>query len=352
VELGIISLSDLQTDPTTGKLHDPGRRTREIVSYAIAADQAGLDVFGLGEHHSWDFAVANPAVPLAAIAQATSRIRLASAVSVLSTADPVRLHQDFASLDLISDGRTEIIAGRSAFVEAFRLFGVDLEDYDDVFAEKLRLLLAIRENPEHVTWRGRFRPAMDGLSVQPPPQQPQLPLWLGVGGTPSSVERAGRLGLPMVLGLIGGDIRRARPLVEHYRAVGTAAGHPADRLRLGRSGHFYVGRTSQGARDDVFPFYKEYVRPKPPTGRGFHIGRAEFDAAAVPFGALMVGSPQEIIDKILDEREVLGIDRYLGQIDFGGMPARMVHDSIELLATEIAPVIRRELAPPAGPAAA
>lgn len=169
MELGIISLSDLQTDPATGKLHDPGRRTREIVSYAIAADQAGLDVFGLGEHHSWDFAVANPAVPLAAIAQATSRIRLASAVSVLSTADPVRLHQDFASLDLISDGRTEIIAGRSAFVEAFRLFGVDLEDYDDVFAEKLRLLLAIRENPEHVTWRGRFRPAMDGLSSSPRP---------------------------------------------------------------------------------------------------------------------------------------------------------------------------------------
>jgi alkanesulfonate monooxygenase SsuD/methylene tetrahydromethanopterin reductase-like flavin-dependent oxidoreductase (luciferase family) len=173
-----------------------------------------------------------------------------------------------------------------------------------------------------------------------------------VGGTPSSVERAGRLGLPMALGLIGGDTRRARPLIEHYRAVGTAAGHPADRLRLGRSGHFYVGRTSQGARDDVFPFYKEYVRPKPPTGRGFHIGRAEFDAAAVPFGALMVGSPQEIIDKILAERDVLGIDRYLGQIDFGGMPAGMVHDSIELLATEIAPVIRRELAPPAGPAAA
>ncbi|MFJ4082601.1 LLM class flavin-dependent oxidoreductase [Streptomyces iakyrus] len=190
---------------------DSGRRTREIVSYAIAAVQAGLDVFGLGEHHSWDFAVANPAVPPAAIAQATSRIRLAGAVSVLSTADPVRLHQDFASLDLISDGRTEIIAGRSAFVEAFGLFGVDLEDYDDVFAEKLRLLLAIRENPEHVTWRGRFRPAMDGLSVQAPPQQPQLPLWLGVGGTPSSMERAGRLGLPMALGLIGGDIRSVRP---------------------------------------------------------------------------------------------------------------------------------------------
>ncbi|MFH8662346.1 LLM class flavin-dependent oxidoreductase [Streptomyces afghaniensis] len=181
-------------------------------------------------------------------------------MSVLSTADPVRLHQDFASLDLISDGRTEIIAGRSAFVEAFRLFGVDFEDYDDVFAEKLRLLLAIRENPEHVTWRGRFRPAMDGLSVQPPPQQPQLPLCLGVSGNPSSVERAGRLGLPMALGLIGGDIRSVRPLVEHYRAVGTAAGHPADRLRLGRSGHFYVGRTSQGARDDVFVFIRACPR--------------------------------------------------------------------------------------------
>ncbi|MGW5064408.1 LLM class flavin-dependent oxidoreductase [Streptomyces sp. NPDC004096] len=342
MEIGILSLSDLQTDLATGTLHDAGRRTREIVSYAIAADQAGLDVFGLGEHHSPDFAVANPAVPLAAVAQATSRIRLASAVSVLCTADPVRLHQDFASLDLLSDGRAEIIAGRNAFTEAFHLFGIGLDD-NEVFTQKLQLLLAIRENPGQVTWHGRFRPAMDGLPVPPHPQQPRLPLWLGVGGTASSVERAGYLGLPMTLGLIGGDIRHARAAVEHYRAVGAKTGYRADQLKLAVSTHFYVGKTSQGARDDLFPYYREYLRPKPPTGRGWHVSRAHFDTVSGPLGALVAGSPQEIIDKILTEHELLGLDRFLGQVDFGGMPAPMVHESIELLATEVAPAIRKEL---------
>ncbi|MFD5517346.1 LLM class flavin-dependent oxidoreductase [Streptomyces sp. NPDC127066] len=341
MELGILSLSDLQTDPATGKLRDPGARTREIVSYGVAADQAGLDVFALGEHHSPDFAVANPAVPLAAIAQATSNIRLTSAVSVLSTLDPVRLHQDFASLDLLSDGRAEIIAGRSAFLEAFALFGVDPADYDDVFAEKLDLLLAIRDN-EHVTWTGRHRPALHDLPVPPRPQQEKLPLWLGVGGTPASAERAGRLGLPMVLGLIGGDLRSVRPLIEHYRAVGEAAGHAPDTLRLGLTSHFYVGKTSQDARRDLYPHYREYLRPKTPGGRGWLVGPDQFQAVASPFGALMTGSPQEVIEKILTERELLGVDRFMGQIDFGGMPHHMVNDSIELLATEVAPVIRKE----------
>jgi alkanesulfonate monooxygenase SsuD/methylene tetrahydromethanopterin reductase-like flavin-dependent oxidoreductase (luciferase family) len=218
-----------------------------------------------------------------------------------------------------------------------------------VFAEKLRLLLAIRDNSEHVTWHGRFRPALGGLPVPPRPQQPRLPLWLGVGGTPASVERAGYLGLPMTLGLIGGDIRRARAAVEHYRAVGTGAGHQADRLRLAVSTHFYAGATSQGARDDLFPYYREYLRPKQPTGRGWHVSRADFDAVSSPYGALVAGSPQEVIDKILTEHELFGLDRFLGQIDFGGMPASMVHRSIELLATEVAPAVRKELAPPTGP---
>ncbi|MFC8094327.1 LLM class flavin-dependent oxidoreductase [Streptomyces sp. NPDC057301] len=341
MELGILSLSDLQTDPTTGRLHDPARRTREIISYAIAADQAGLDVFGLGEHHSPDFSVANPAVPLAAIAQATTDIRLTSAVSVLSTLDPVRLHQDFASLDHLSNGRAEIIAGRSAFLEAFTLFGIDPAHYDDVFAEKLDLLLAIRDNT-HVTWSGRHRPPLVGLPVPPRPQQDTLPLWLGVGGTLTSAERAARLGLPMVLGLIGGDLRRARPLAEHFRAVGQAAGHTPDALRLGVTSHFYVGKTSQSARRDLYPYYREYLRPKTPGGRGWLIDPDQFEAVASPLGALMTGSPQEVIDKILTERELLGIDRFMGQIDFGGMPTSMVNDSIELLATEVAPAIRKD----------
>ncbi|MGW5063476.1 LLM class flavin-dependent oxidoreductase [Streptomyces sp. NPDC004096] len=350
MELGILSLSDLQTDPTTGHLHDAARRTREIVSYAIAADQAGLDIFGLGEHHSPDFSVANPAIPLAAIAQATEHIRLTSAVSVLSTLDPVRLHQDFASLDHLSNGRTEIIAGRSAFLEAFTLFGVDPAHYDDIFAEKLDLLLAIRDN-QRVTWSGRHRPALDDLPVPPRPQQQTLPLWLGVGGTLSSAERAARLGLPMVLGLIGGDIRRVRALTEHYRAVGQATGHAPQTLRLGVTSHFYVGRTSQGAREDLYPYYREYLRPKTPDGRGWLISPDQFGSVSGPLGALMTGSPQEVIDKILTERELLGIDRFMGQVDFGGMPAGMVHNSIELLATEVAPALRKELGPPTKPAA-
>ncbi|MFI0968453.1 LLM class flavin-dependent oxidoreductase, partial [Streptomyces sp. NPDC021080] len=233
------------------------------------------------------------------------------------------------------------IAGRSAFLEAFELFGVDPADYDDVFAEKLDLLLAIRDN-EHVTWTGRHRPALHDLPVPPRPQQEKLPLWLGVGGTPASAERAGRLGLPMVLGLIGGDLRRVRPLIEHYRAVGEAAGHAPETLRLGLTSHFYVGKTSQDARRDLYPYYREYLRPKTPGGRGWLVGPDQFDAVSGPFGALMTGSPQEVIDKILTERELLGVDRFMGQIDFGGMPQHMVNDSIELLATEVAPTIRKE----------
>ncbi|AWS43591.1 LLM class flavin-dependent oxidoreductase [Streptosporangium sp. 'caverna'] len=343
MELGILSLSDLQTDPDTGRPHDAARRIRQIVSYGIAADQAGLDVFALGEHHSLDFAVSSPAVVLAAVAQATERIRLTSAVSVLSVLDPVRLHQDFATLDLISDGRAEIIAGRSAFTEAFDLFGVDLADYDAVFTDKLDLLLALRES-ERVTWNGRFRPALNDAQVPPRPVQQRLPLWLGVGGTPASAERAGRLGLPMVLGLIGGDIRRAAALVEHYRATGLAAGHPRDTLQLGVTSHFFAAVTSQGARDTLYPYYHEYLRPKTPGGRGWLVGPTELEAAAGPFGALMTGSPQQIIDKLLTERELLGADRFIGQIDLGGLPPHLVERSIELLATEIAPVIRKETA--------
>ncbi|ROO88009.1 alkanesulfonate monooxygenase SsuD/methylene tetrahydromethanopterin reductase-like flavin-dependent oxidoreductase (luciferase family) [Actinocorallia herbida] len=346
MELGVLSLSDLQTDPATGRLHDAGCRTREIVSYAVAADQAGLDVFALGEHHSPDFAVANPAIPLAAAAQATTRIRLTSAVSVLSTLDPVRLHQDFASLDLVSDGRAEIIAGRSAFLEAFALAGVDPADYDRVFADKLDLLLAIRDRPDDVSYAGPSRPPMRHLPVPPYPQQEALPLWIGVGGSPASIERAAQLGLPMVLGLIGGDIRRARALAEHYRQVGAAAGHDPAALRFGLTSHFYVGRTSQQARSELYPYYREYLRPKTPGGRGWLIGPADFENAAGPYGALMTGSPQEVIDKILTEHALLRHDRFMGQIDLGGLPATMVRGSLELFATEVAPIIRKEIASP------
>jgi alkanesulfonate monooxygenase SsuD/methylene tetrahydromethanopterin reductase-like flavin-dependent oxidoreductase (luciferase family) len=341
MEFGIVSLSDLQHDPATGRLHDAATRTREIISYGVLADRLGLDVFALGEHHSLDFAVASPAVTLAAVAQATENIRLTSAVSVLSTLDPVRLHQDFASLDLVSGGRAEIIAGRSAFLEAFELFGVDTGDYDAIFAEKLDLLLALRDS-ERVTWSGRFRTALEDTQVPPRPVQAKLPVWLGVGGTPASAARAGRLGLPMVLALIGGDIRRAQPVVDHYRQTAFRAGHRPGDLRLGLSSHFFVGETSQGARDELYPYYRAYLRPKSPGGRGWLIGPDDYRQVAGPTGALMVGSPQEVIDKILLEHELLGVDRYFGQVDLGGLPPHLVTRSIELFATEVAPVVRKE----------
>jgi alkanesulfonate monooxygenase SsuD/methylene tetrahydromethanopterin reductase-like flavin-dependent oxidoreductase (luciferase family) len=341
VELGILSLSDLQLDPATGQRVRAEVRTREIISYAILADRLGLDVFALGEHHSLDFAVSSPAVILAAVAQATRQIRLTSAVSVLSVLDPVRLHQDFASLDLVSGGRAEIIAGRSAFVEPFGLFGVDLSRYDEIFAEKLDLLLALRDS-ERVTWSGSFRPALADAQVSPRPLQPQLPLWLGVGGTPASAVRAGRLGLPMVLGLIGGTFAHAGPAVDLYRGAWEAAGHPPGRQRLGLTSHFFVGPTSQGSRAAFYPYYREYLRPKAPGGRGWVVSPDDFRQIAGPAGALMIGSPQEVAEKIMAERDVLGVRRFIGQIDLGGLPPQLVNQSIELFAGEVAPVIRRE----------
>jgi len=355
VELGILSLSDLQRDPATGQRVSAAARTREIISYGILADGLGLDVFALGEHHSLDFAVSSPAVTLAAVAQATGKIRLASAVTVLSTADPVRVHQDFASLDLVSGGRAEIIAGRSAFVEPFGLFGVDLSRYDEIFAEKLDLLLALRDS-ERVTWSGRFRPPLADAEIAPRPVQPRLPVWLGVGGSPGSAVRAGRLGLPMVAGLIGGTFASARRTADIYRQAGEAAGHPAERLRLGLTSHFFVGKTSQGSREVFYPYYREYLRPKTPGGRGWVVSPEDFAQVASPAGALMIGSPQEVIDKIMAERTLLRTDRFLGQADLGGLPPDLVSQSVELFAREVAPAIRQETGagpgsqPPAGAA--
>lgn len=339
MELGILSLSDLQHDLATGQRVSAEARTRDIICYGTLADWLGLDVFALGERHSLDFAVSSPAVTLAAVAQATVKIRLTSAVTVLSTADPVRVHQDFASLDLVSGGRAEIIAGRSAFTEPFGLFGVDLSQYDEIFAEKLDLLLALRER---VTWSGRFRPPLADAQIPPRPVRPRLPVWLGVGGSAGSAVRAGTLGLPMVLGLIGGTFASAAPVVALYRQAGAAAGHPADSLRLGLTSHFFIGPTSQGSREAFYPYYREYLRPKTPGGRGWAVSPDDFAQIASPAGALMIGSPQEIIDKIMAERTLLGTERFLGQADLGGLPPSLVRQSIELLSSEVAPVIRKE----------
>jgi alkanesulfonate monooxygenase SsuD/methylene tetrahydromethanopterin reductase-like flavin-dependent oxidoreductase (luciferase family) len=337
MDLDLITLSDLQRDPATGRRVEPRRRLAETLRYAELADTLGLDVFGVGEHHSADFAVPSPAVVLAAIATRASSIRLTSAVTVLSVLDPVRVYEDFATLDLLSGGRAELIVGRSAFAEPFALFGVDLDDYDAAFDEKLDLLLRLREQGRIARWQGRFRPPLQEVDVIP--RAIDLPVWVGVGGSPGSPERAGRLGLPMTLGLIGGSLEHARRAVDAYRAAGEATGH-ADRLRVAISTHFYAAGTPEAARD-VYPYYHEYLRPKRPGGRGFTISRAQFDAGTAPGMALMIGSSEEITEKILRAHQVLGIDRFYGQVDWGGLPRGRVEESIARLAGDIAPAVRR-----------
>ncbi|PWR10086.1 LLM class flavin-dependent oxidoreductase [Micromonospora acroterricola] len=344
MELGILSLSDLQIDPDTGKPFSAAQRVADTLDYAVLADRLGLDLFALGEHHTLDFAVSSPAVVLAAIAARTRKIQLTTAVTVLSALDPVRVYQDFAQLDLVSNGRAEIIAGRSAFVEPFALFGHHVNDYDALYTEKLDLLLRLRDQ-EKVTWSGRFRPPLHDAQITPRAVQDPLPVWAGVGGSPASAERAGRLGLPMVLGYIGGPLHHARRTVDIYRAAGEMAGH-AEKLRVGISTHFFAGPDPRSARSSVYSYYHEYLRPKTPGGRGFNVSRAQFEAGTQRGHALMIGSSAELIEKILDAHEALGIDRFFAQFDWGGLPRRMVEDSIHRLATEIAPAVRANIPTP------
>ena len=325
----------------TGRPIDPAVRLREFIDLAVVADQAGLDVFGVGEHHRPDFAIASPPVVLAAVAQATERIRLTSTVTVLSTAAPVKVFEDFATVDLISRGRAEMTAGRGAYTESFPLFGHDLADYDDLFEEKLDLLLQINRN-ERVTWSGAHRAPLGDAGVYPRPVQAELPVWVAVGGTPASVVRAGRHGLPLYLAILGQPERFA-PLAELYRESAQEAGHELDALRVGVTSHFYVEPTSQGARDTFYPHYARYIGNNMPAARGQLLPREAFDAWAGPHGALFAGSPQEVIDKILWEHELLGHDRFLAQIGLGGLPFADTARSIELLATDVLPVVRREI---------
>src|SRR3954447_23788880 len=337
MELGVLSLSDLQTSLDTGRPVTAVQRVADTIDYAVLAEQVGLDLFALGEHHTLDFAVPSPAVVLAAIAARTAKIRLTTAVTVLSALDPVRVYQDFAQLDLISHGRAEIIAGRSAFAEPFALFGAPINEYDELFAEKLDLLLRLREHDE-ITWSGRYRPPLHDAQIAPRALQEPLPVWVGVGGSPESAARAGSLGLPMMLGYIGGPPAPARRTVDIYRAAGEAAGHP-DKLRVGISTHFYAAETEQDAVG-VFDHYRHYLHPATNGGRGFVVDRATFDAGRRREGALMIGTPEPLAEKILNAHAELGIDRFIGQFDWGGLPAARVYESIERLATEIAPSVR------------
>jgi probable LLM family oxidoreductase len=318
----------------------PVDRMRELLERIEHADQVGLDVFGIGEHHKREFLDSAPPVILAAAAARTRRIRLTSAVAVLSAADPVRLFQQFATVDLVSEGRAEMVVGRGSSIEAFPLFGYDLNDYDALFAEKLDLLLTLREN-EHVTWSGKFRPALNGEGVYPRPLQDPLPIWLGVGGTPHSFARAGLLGLPLMVAIIGGDPRRFRPLVDLYRGAGRRAGFLPGQLKVGVHALGYVAPTRNQAIEEFYPGYVEGLT-KTGQERGWGpVTHAHFDAEISESGALMVGGPEEVIDKIHAYDEALGgISRLTFQMDLAALPHATLMRAIELLGTRVAPALQ------------
>lgn len=340
MEIGVYTFGNITPDPETGRTIPVAQRYREILGAAKLADEAGLDVFGVGEHHRLDIPVSSPAVVLAAIAARTERIRLVSAVTILSTLDPVRVYEDFATADLVSGGRVEIIAGRGAFTESFPLFGYDIADYDALFAEHLELLLAL-DRSERVDHSGRFRAPLRQAEISPRPTNGSLPIWLGVGGTPESAERAGRLGLPMTLANISKPPAQLAPQIEAYRRVGLAAGHDPARLKVAIAAHCHVAPDSQQARDRFYPHYAAYFRAvAPKTSPLADVPRELFEARAAAPGPLFVGSPQEIIDKVLYERELFGHDRFLAQVDLGALPYAEIARVIESLAVDVAPVLR------------
>lgn len=343
MEIGIYTFAERTPDARTGHLVSAERRLHDLLEEIELADQLGLDVFGVGEHHRPDYVVSSPAVVLAAAAALTKRIRLTSAVTVLSSDDPVRVFQDFSTLDLLSSGRAEIMAGRGSFVESFPLFGYDLGDYDTLFIEKLELLLALRNGVE-VTWSGKHRSALRSQAVYPRPLQDPLPVWVAVGGTPQSVVRAATLGLPMALGIIGGEPERFVRLVELYRECARRAGHDPATLPISINSHGFIADSSRQAAEEAFPPYLDVMgrlgRERgwpPPT-------RRQFDLERSGRGALMVGDPKEVIDKILFEHELFGHQRFLMQMSVGTMPHDRIMRSIELLGTIVAPAVRRALA--------
>lgn len=342
MELGISSFGEVQPDGVAGKAVNAHRRMQELLEEIKLADEVGLDVFALGEHHRPDFVISAPEVVLAAAATLTRTIRLSSAVTVLSSADPVRVFQNFASLDLISNGRAEIMAGRGSFIESFPLFGYDLDDYDELFTEKLELLLAINQN-EIVDWQGKLRPSIPHRGVYPRPLQPTLPIWLAVGGTPASTVRAGTLNLPMTLAILGGSPDRYVPFVQLFRQAAEQAGHDPGTLQLAINSQFYVADTEQQAADEFFPPY-ETLMNRVGKERGWApIGRAHFEQMRRQ-GPLMVGSPQQIIDKILYFHELFGNTRYIAQTISGyGIPHANTLRAIELFGTKVAPTVRKAL---------
>lgn len=344
MEIGIDSFASAMLSHQNGSALSPVDAMSELLERIEGADQAGLTVFGIGEHHKKEFLDSAPAVILAAAAARTKTIKLTSAVTVLSAADPVRVFQEFATLDLISKGRAEMVVGRGSSVDAFPLFGFKLTDYDQLFIEKLELLLAVREN-ESITWSGRFRPALRNQSIYPRPLQNQLPVWLGVGGTPESFIRAGTLGLPLMIAVIGGETHRFRPLVDLYRQAGREAGFLPDQLRVGLHSFGYVAATTRQAVDEYYPGHAE-IMTRMGAERGWPpVNRRSFDAQMGPTGAYVIGNPEEVADKIVRHSKALGgISRFTFQMDNAGLTHAQLLHAIELIGREVMPRIQDQQA--------
>lgn len=332
MEIGLISFADIE--PGT----NARQRIADLLEEIKLSDQLGLDVFGIGEHHRPDYAVSSPATVLAAAAMVTKNIKLSSSVTVLSSDDPVRVFQDFSTLDLLSGGRAEIMAGRGSFTESFPLFGYNLEDYDALFTEKLDLLLKLNKQ-EIITWNGSLRPSINNRGVYPRPFQSEIPIWLAAGGTPASAVRAAKLDLPLILAIIGGMPEHFAPFIRLYRETAQKLGkNPAD-LKVGINNHMFIGENSQKAGDDFFPYYAAMMDRVGSTRGWPPLSRNHFDQSRSPKGALMVGSVQEVIDKILYEYELFGFTRFMAQSSIGNVPHFLTMKSIELFGTEVAPKI-------------
>lgn len=341
MEIGIDSFAAILPDPTTGRTPSATNRMADLLEEIGVADRVGLDVFGVGEHHRAEFLDSAPAIILAAAAARTRTIRLTSAVTVISAADPVRVFQEFATLDLISKGRAEIVVGRGSFGEAYQLFGFRMQDYDELFAEKLDLFLKLRET-SHPTWEGRYRAALSGSGVFPRPHQQRLPVWLGVGGTPESFVRAGTLGLPLMVAIIGGSFRRFRLLVDLYRESGLRAGHAPEQLKVGVHAMGFVGETTAKAKDAFFPGWA-YLTTKIGRERGWSApSRHQFEEMSGPEGAFLIGDPATVASKMLNASDALGgVERITFQMSAASLETAAMKRSIELLGTEVAPIVRK-----------
>src|SRR5215203_707580 len=340
MEIGICTFADIGTHPITKEVITPHQRLLNLIEEIELADQLGLDVFAIGEHHRPDYAVSTPATVMAAAAVKTKNIKLSSGVTVLSSDDPVRVFQQFATVDLLSSGRAEIMAGRGSFIESFPLFGYNLNDYDELFSEKLEMLIKLNES-ETISWKGKHTQTINNVGVYPRPLQNKLPVWIAIGGTPESVVRAAQHGLPMMLAIIGGMPARFAPFAKLYRDVYSKAGHAPDQFKLGINSHTYIAETSQQARDEFYPPYSE-VMTRIGRERGWSgLTRADFDAGTTPQAHLLVGSPQQVIDKILYEHSLFGHTRFLAQMSIGALPHKQAMKSIELLGNVVVPAVKK-----------